>query len=327
MASKKKKPLSSLVQAITLQAFFTHFQPYHSLWRDLPSDQTQPQAKSDTQRERLFFGGKTVVAASRRGRAHAHEGKYREDDFLLHQDESSGWLLLCVADGAGSAANAVRASRLACEAVRDFCLKMGFSALQSAAEAYFMDSKQGQPLRLALYNLLGGAAFSAAKSLKNAAESAGEPFRSFATTLSFVLLRRCDMGWTLASFGVGDSPAALLRADNNAVELLHAPDEGEYAGQTYFLTSPQWARDAKSIFARLKFIQVNDFQLLALMSDGIYDPIFEHSSALLQPKKWEHLHAELIQNGCHDEEGERLLQWLNFWSQGNHDDRTLIAVF
>lgn len=86
-----------------------------SLWKNLPSDKNGAFAKPDTDSAFLVTLHLTVMAASRRGRSHAHEGKYREDDFGLHFIEATGWHILMLADGAGSAKFSRRGSQLACQ--------------------------------------------------------------------------------------------------------------------------------------------------------------------------------------------------------------------
>jgi hypothetical protein len=73
------------------------------------------------------------------------------------------------------------------------------------------------------------------------------------------------------------------------------------------------------------------------MSDGIYDPKFVVESALTNIKKWQEFLADL---GGKNEDGvkvelrkdnkqieEQFSTWMDFWSPGNHDDRTLAIVF
>ena len=53
-------------------------------------------------------------------------------------------------------------------------------------------------------------------------------------------LRSCckkyDFGWFIASFWVGDGAMCLFDAENKTAKLLGTPDEGEFSGQTRFLT-------------------------------------------------------------------------------------------
>jgi hypothetical protein len=74
-----------------------------------------------------------------------------------------------------------------------------------------------------------------------------------------------------------------------------------------------------------------------MMTDGIYDPKFVVEANLPNIKKWQAFLEDL--NG-RNEDGikvelkpdneniaEQFSSWMDFWSQGNHDDRTLAIVF
>eukprot|EP01035_Chromulina_nebulosa_P040346 gene40346-54568_t len=62
-----------------------------SLWKDLPSDETDPYWKADASQIAAPFGENFLVAASKRGRSHAHEGKFRDDEFDFLFLEETGW--------------------------------------------------------------------------------------------------------------------------------------------------------------------------------------------------------------------------------------------
>ncbi len=58
------------------------------------------------------------------------------------------------------------------------------------------------------------------------------------------------------------------------------PDEGEFAGQTRFLTMSDIFKDAQSVMSRLRFSIEEDFTALLLMTDGVSDPMFETDTIL-----------------------------------------------
>ena len=86
-----------------------------------------------------------------------------------------------------------------------------------------------------------------------------------------------------------------------------------------------------------RFQLVDDFSYLLLMSDGIYDPKFVVEANLGNIKKWQHFLEDL--NGKNEEKvkvelkennkdiKKQFSDWMDFWSTGNHDDRTLAIVF
>lgn len=95
---------------------------------------------------------------------------------------------------------------------------------------------------------------------------------------------------------------------------------------------PEIFKDAASLYQRLRFNIVNDFTALFLMTDGVSDPKFETDANLNNPDKWDTLWNDLKENGVEltdDNEAakDQLLNWLDFWSPGNHDDRTIAILY
>jgi hypothetical protein len=88
---------------------------------------------------------------------------------------------------------------------------------------------------------------------------------------------------------------------------------------------------------RLKFKIIDDFSYLFLMTDGIYDPKFGVESMLEKAEAWQHFIDDLQGNNEQEckvdlqaenpEMAQQLSTWMDFWSAGNHDDRTLAIVF
>ncbi len=114
--------------------------------------------------------------------------------------------------------------------------------------------------------------------------------------------------------------------------MLGMPDEGEYAGQTRFLTMPEIFSDSNKFYQRMNCRIVPDFTALFLMTDGVSDPKFETDANLKSYDKWNELWADLKENGVeltddNEEAANQLLNWLDFWSPGNHDDRTIAILY
>lgn len=68
------------------------------------------------------------------------------------------------------------------------------------------------------------------------------------------------------------------------------------------------------------------------MTDGVSDPKFETDANLNNPDKWDALWIDFKENGVEltdDNEAskDQLLGWLDFWSPGNHDDRTIAILY
>jgi hypothetical protein len=187
-----------------------------------------------------------------------------------------------------------------------------------------------------VYNNLGKAVFQVHKKLEEFAVTNKLPLKDLNTTLIFTLIKKYKEGYAFLSFGVGDCPIAILNKDKSEVILMNWLDVGEFGGGTMFITMPEIFRNEK-FATRFGFKLIDDFSYLMMMSDGIYDPKFVVETALADIKKWQEFLADL---GGKNEDGvevvldknnpdivEQFSRWMDFWSPGNHDDRTLAIVF
>lgn len=312
-----------------------------SLWKNLESDKNDPYWKEDNVTVFAPLGDRHILVSSKRGRSHANVGSFREDDFAF-KDLESGWSIVVVSDGAGSAKISRKGSAIACNGVVDYFLEK--SAMESMAEFDELvqqhKSSTGEDTQKKLnrfvYNNLGKAAFQVHKKLEEFAKNEGFTLKDLSSTLIFTLFKKYDVGYALLSFGVGDCPIAVLNKDVTEVTLMNWIDVGEFGGGTRFITMPEIFQNEK-FSTRFGFKLVEDFSFLMLMSDGIYDPKFVVEANLPNIKKWQEFLADL--NG-QNEDGvkvelrkdnkdivEQFSKWMDFWSKGNHDDRTLAIVF
>lgn len=314
-----------------------------TLWRDEPVNWDQmpePRYRNEnyaTDSAALDGEEKHIVAASLRGRSHAQEGKPRDDAFRFAT--AHGWQVLAVSDGAGSACYSREGARLACEkAVAVCCERLdnepyrdGFEAHIKALSAIPDETNKRKPVGDSLYTLLCHAANQARQAIAQEAALQGKEARTYAATLLLCVAKHFPFGWFVGSFWVGDGAIALYRHDTtpHTVYLMGEPDEGEYGGQTRFLTMPEVFSDASALYRRLRFRLVDDFSALFLMTDGVSDPKFETTNNLKNAEKWDALWDELtaadaLTNAAESEQA--LLEWLGFPSPGNHDDRTLLVL-
>ena len=313
------------------------------LWRDEPVNWDQmpePRYRNEdyaTDSAALDGEGKHIVAASLRGRSHAQEGKPRDDAFRFAT--THGWQVLAVSDGAGSACYSREGARLACEkAVAVCCERLDDESYRDGFEAYIKalsatpdETDKRKPVGDSLYTLLCHAANQARQTIAQEAGLQGKETRTYAATLLLCVAKHFPFGWFVGSFWVGDGAIALYRRDTtpHTVYLMGEPDEGEYGGQTRFLTMPEVFSDASALYRRLRFRLVDDFSALFLMTDGVSDPKFETTNNLKNAEKWDALWDELtaahaLTNAAESEQA--LLEWLGFPSPGNHDDRTLLVL-
>jgi serine/threonine protein phosphatase PrpC len=359
-----------------------------SLWKNIPSTKTESNFwKPDDVSETAAIGDRQIVVSSKRGRSHANVGSFRDDDYAFKHFENTGWSIVCVADGAGSAPLARQGSKIACdEIVRFFEEKLDAEADRNFTEiitAYHTLNNSGEKIveksieeiinedttaevvvdengnlievaatetaepkndleeiqkkiTLLLYNNLGKAAFSAHKKLEAFAAAQGCALKDLHSTLIFALYKKYDFGYAIFTFGVGDCPIGLLNKDCTEIKLMNWLDVGEFGGGTRFITMPEIFSSDK-FTTRFGFKLIEDFSYLMLMTDGIYDPKFVVEASLEKIEKWNEFLADLAGNNeekitvefskDNTEIANQLSTWMDFWSPGNHDDRTLAIVF
>ncbi|HTE25186.1 PP2C family serine/threonine-protein phosphatase [Flavitalea sp.] len=312
-----------------------------SLWKTLESDKADPWWKQDDVTIFSPLGPLQLLVSSKRGRSHANVGSFREDDFAFSELEN-GWSIVVVADGAGSAKASRKGSSIACNAVVEYFKEPAaidnmkeFDQLIPAYKNNTGEETAAKINRL-VYNNLGKAVFQVHKNLEEFAATNNLALKDLNSTLIFTLIKKYQEGFAFLSFGVGDCPIAIINKDKTEVILMNWLDVGEFGGGTRFITMAEIFKSDK-FASRFGFKLMDDFSYLMLMSDGIYDPKFVVENSLADIKKWHQLLADL---GGKNEDGvavvldkdnpdivEQFSRWMDFWSPGNHDDRTLAIVF
>ena len=321
------------------------------LWRNVPTNKEIPYFKEDEDKAYVEVSAgvegemrKDIVAASQRGRSHAQEGKPRDDHFSLYHCDESDWYIIAVADGAGSAKYSRKGSQVACDTVIDHCrsLLLDNPQFEAAIRGYAADrdnmEKRTEVTR-GVIDIVYKGAMKAHEAVKRVAEANEEArLKDFATTLMFAVCKKYDFGWFIASFWVGDGAMCIFDAEGKTAKLLGTPDEGEFSGQTRFLTMPEIFHDPAVVAKRLRMSIVPDFTALFLMTDGVSDPMFETDRNLNDYTRWEEFYEKLTTGFPEDgiagvdlsddspESADQLLRWLDFWSPGNHDDRTIAIL-
>ena len=313
-----------------------------SLWKDLPSNTADPYWKQDQAGAVVQGDGLVLAAVSKRGRSHAHVGSFRDDDFHLDYLPEGQWHIAIVSDGAGSAKFSRRGAQIICRdggmRLRELLLGKDGPALIAACEAWQQANTVGQPTDAAanqiknlLYTTIGYAAHHATKLLQDEIKlrpGLGGVFKDYSATAIFSVSRRFSFGVLCAAYWVGDGAVAAIE-NSGKTTLLGDADAGEFSGQTRFL-DPSYVTQ-EELLKRIRFVIVPDFKALVLMTDGVSDPFFEVENHLVNSAKWAALWADLeAKASISHKEGDladRLVNWLDFWSPGNHDDRTLALVY
>jgi len=202
-------------------------------------------------------------------------------------------------------------------------------------ETEFKESSQVQISKF-IYNQLGGCAKHVYNKLEEFANKNEFPIKELHSTLIFSLFKKYDFGYVILTFGVGDCPIAVINKDLTDFKLLNWLDVGEFGGGTRFITMPEIFTSDK-FATRFGFKIIEDFSYLMLMTDGIYDAKFVVEANLEKLDKWKEFIEDLEGNNednakvdfeeSNTEIANQLSTWMDFWSPGNHDDRTLAIVF
>lgn len=318
-----------------------------SLWKVLPTPADAPYPKPDQACQLIRGLGFHLAAASRRGRSHEHVGSFRDDDFFIADLPETGFSLLLVADGAGSAPYSREGSRLAVTAagtrLQAALAQHGGVQIQTHlanwhARLTTANHGSGQPgaapdpdsgdfaaLSTLCHTLFLQAASSAVEAIEAAAHSMGHAVRDYATTLLLAITCQQQDHRFIATFGIGDGAIAAC-GPRGKVRLMGKADSGEFAGQTRFLARESLSAE-HGFASRIRLGFFPDIAALLLMTDGVSDPRFDTEQALSNAALWDRLQDELF-DPAHgplrqSQPEQALLDWLHFFTPGHHDDRTL----
>lgn len=313
------------------------------LWKDEQSDKNSLYWKADSSSMMLEATDclpKRVIAASLRGRSHAHVGACRDDDFAVGST-SDGWYILCVADGAGSCKYSREGSRVATstavahvkktiEELQNQLDREVETVMQISSEEEKNSAANGL-MKNCLQSVLYEAARGSYIALQNASKERKQQdvdvrFDDYSTTLLLAIAKKYPSGWFIADFWVGDGAVALYHPKLEGepiVKILGQPDHGLLAGQTRFIIMPDIFKDQ-----RIRISMASDFEALILATDGITDPYFENDVEYGSVAAWDNLWGDItskVDLEAYDAD-KQLLNWLEFYKEQNHDDRTIIIL-
>jgi serine/threonine protein phosphatase PrpC len=312
-----------------------------TLWKNLDSNIEDPYWKEDNISASAVFGTKKFIVGSKRGRSHAHEGIFRDDDFDFHYNSETGWGIIAVADGAGGSKYSRKGSLLACKAVVDYFKNLEIEQTDFITDIIISEMKASSEANQKLISSfcithLGKAAFSALNNIRDEAKIKEAEIKDFSTTLLFAFIKEFDEHLFVSSFWVGDGGIGIYLKEPNTITLLGVPDSGEFSGQTRFLTMSEIFAD-NAYISRIKYKIVPKSAKLLLMSDGITDAKFQTDAALEKIEVWNEVISDLEGknednhavdfNDDHQKAEKQLMQWMDFWSPGNHDDRTIAILY
>jgi hypothetical protein len=275
-----------------------------SLWRELePTDLTDPVEHTFCKRKRL--NGIKITAASRRGRGHAQDAKYREDYVKIAV--CNDWLLAAIADGTGSKRLARVGARAACEGA--------IGALSKAFEIQTRPEDRTTYLGVALINAISRAL----SSVVQQARLRDAEINDLASTLLVLALQTNTEQPLLGVAQVGDGGVAAQMSDGS-YSLLGIPDRGQFAGESFFLTSSETINNWDQ---RVRVYEVpQSLGLIVMATDGVMDDFTPPIGAPL-----EYLFRALAPIQTQANPDTWLLDWLNYERRGSFDDRTIVVLY
>ena len=300
-----------------------------SLWKKIDPPADDPYFKDNTDGKLVEGPSFRIAAASRRGRSHEHVGTFRDDDFFVNHDVGSGWSVIIVADGAGSAKSSRQGSKLAVIAAGEHLVvnlnaETGATLSQALAAGESDRAAASKVVGDTFHYLFHKAASLAVQAIETEAAAQGAAVKDYSTTLLAAAVKRSGSDTFVASFWMGDGAIATY-GSGGLVKLMGTPDGGEFAGQTRFLDKA--ALSDQGFGKRIRCERFSNLSAVLLMTDGVSDPRFETDNGLVDSAKWDGLWAELSPSLTSQEPDKALIEWLDFFTPGHHDDRTIAVLW
>jgi hypothetical protein len=274
-----------------------------------------------------------IVAASVRGKSHAHKGSFREDSFKF--DQEGQWTIIAVGDGAGSAKLSRVGSVAVCESavgklkelLKDYSLKECEKDAKQPAENELQQLKAFLVL----------AACEARNELLRKCHEKECQFDDLSTTLLVVLHCEWNSQHVLCSLQVGDGAIGIYEDEKHSCTLFGDADHGAHASETIFMTS-RGKLVEKPFDQRIQFSIKPAIKCVGVMSDGVSDDFFPEKDRLVELFNGQPINGivgeeeEPLQGVCHnvlkDSDPERsLVDWLGYEQRGSFDDRTLVLFY
>ncbi len=193
-----------------------------------------------------------VVRASVQGTSHTKTGQPCQDSSSVGEDAPQGIFVAAIADGAGSAEFSADGSRIAAHTATRMAARLLRQHVQPLYEGV-------------LEEILNEAVRYARKELQAEARRREKELRSFATTLIVAICAPEITGAAQIGDGAMVTAAKGMQHDDEegGYALFSAPQRGEYANTTNFITSGKWQA---SLDIR---VQHGGVSRVAMFTDGI----------------------------------------------------------
>jgi hypothetical protein len=292
------------------------------------AQQAQADYKHNDKKE-LRHAGWRLVAATRRGRMHAHNAEHREDAFSWEAGDD--FLVVAVSDGAGayewSRIGSAATTREVTGRLRDWLLaeRPNLAKLDLAALVNIVGNK----MVLTVHDIVKWF-------IEELAPKSGAKPKDFRCTLLLTVWCRTEKQEVLLTTQVGDGFFGLLRRDGSAGRHGES-DSGEFSGEvTSFIpdtNAPEHSEKA------IKSHRVADLEAMLLCSDGVEDPFYPldknsavifhelyHSLPVASPNAAGVKHNSAIGSVLDKDGADALAAWLGFEKKGENDDRTIVLL-
>lgn len=229
-----------------------------------------------------------MFAGSSIGKAHIDSGMPNQDNLFYHQTANASIAVVC--DGAGSARFSEVGARFFSQAVGTLLQKLSEPTSKTLMVADWQHAiVQGLiDIRQQLANQLTGDA----------------TLRDYHSTLTAMAILHVTNQAILVQ--VGDSPLLTSQfvVDGqqidyfNPIAIYGDDNKNEYVNETHFITQDNWQD-----FVRIAWLDVSQLDLIALMSDGCADLVFEGAS--VTPKIYRPFFGNLVFNLCQSQTNEQ----------------------
>ncbi len=296
-----------------------------NLWKNLPSDKSDKYFKEDIDLNFNSNRDYDIFVASKRGRSHAHVGSFRDDDFSIYTNIEKNYSIVIVADGAGSAKYSREGSKIACNIASNIIktnIENDFGAIKNEL-TNSLKTKEMRKIQEKFYYILGAAYKSSVDEISKVSSEIPTPYKDFSTTLLIAITFKIENSYFVASIMVGDGAISIYSENSSVIQLLGEPDGGEFAGQTKFLDS---SIITQGLWERVNVQFVNKPTSIMLMTDGVSDPYFETDNGLKNKMLWDKLWSDVKPTIERKSSSSELLNWLDFFTPGHHDDRTIAIM-
>jgi serine/threonine protein phosphatase PrpC len=270
----------------------------------------------------------TILAASVRGKLHAHKGLWRDDAYAFGWVDD--WTIIVVSDGAGSAKLSRIGAQIACRESLEELKQLLAGWKLSPGKDGQLDQNELRRLR----TFLVSAAAKAIKGVQREAQSRDCPVKTMNATLLLMVHVPVGQHDLVGAIQVGDGAVGIYCEDGSCT-LMGIADHGEYSSETRFLTTPNIEREFEQ---RVLFSIKRGVRCLAAMCDGVSDDFFPEDKRLVelfvgdpitgvQGKDGRTVRGVLHEVVRDPREGKALLEWLGYERRASSDDRTLVLMY